>query len=107
MGKRKDVKRAEAYVERWGTPEDVCKLDVRDYERVAIEACRQGLDPAHYYYYSCSESLTLALGLGRHDLLVKPYEDPVDAWNRLDERQRAIVRAAIGDAPWMTAKPAW
>lgn len=66
----------------------------------AIEQCRQGHDPADFKF-SCSETITLILGLGRHDLLPEPYGDPVEAWSRLNERQRAVVRAAIGEAPWM------
>ncbi|BDA82491.1 hypothetical protein Sa4125_00330 [Aureimonas sp. SA4125] len=44
---------------------------------------------------SCSEWLTLCLALDRHDQLVGTgYETPSVAWGRLDDRQRAIVRAA-------------
>ncbi|WP_062114922.1 hypothetical protein [Aureimonas sp. AU40] len=44
---------------------------------------------------STSEWLTLCLALDRHDLLVGTgYGTPSTAWGRLDDRQRAIVRAA-------------
>jgi len=34
----------------------------------------------------------VALATGRHDLLPRAYRDPGNAWRRLDDRQRALVR---------------
>lgn len=73
----------------------------------AVEQCRQGLDPSAFHVFSCSETITLKLGLGRHDLLEEPYETPEKAWERLDGRQRAIVRAAVGEAPWMIGETSY
>jgi hypothetical protein len=95
------LQRANHYIERWGDP--LADRDRSDglYEARMIDACRSGVDPAMYRKCSTSERITLLLGIGRHDLLPDAYVDPVHAWNRLDERQRAIVRNAIGEAPWM------
>lgn len=101
---KKAFKRAEAYVKKWGDPGPMCKARRSDYEMHAIEQSRKGLDPAHWCC-STSEWITVALGLGRHDLLREPYQDPVNAWMRLDRRQRNIVRVAVGDAPWMIGEP--
>jgi hypothetical protein len=95
------LQRANAYIGRWGDP--LADRDGSDglYEARMIDACRSGIDPARYRKRSTSEWITVLLGIGRHDLLPDAYVDPVNAWNRLDDRQRAIVRNAIGQAPWM------
>ena len=98
---KKAFKRAKAYAKKWGDPGPTDKASRYDYEMHAIEECRKGIDPAHFLACSDSEWITVVLGLGRHDLLQQPYQDPTNAWMRLDRRQRDIVRRAVGDAPWM------
>lgn len=41
---------------------------------------------------STSETCTVLLALGRTDLLLSPYQAPTAAWQRIDHRQRRIVR---------------
>jgi hypothetical protein len=87
--------------ERWGKTPPIGKLQEVPYELQAIQLCKKGLTPRHFYWLSTSEELTVNLGLGRHDLLKPPYEEPERAWQRLDDRQRQIVRNEIGDTVWM------
>lgn len=41
---------------------------------------------------STSEIVAVCLALGRYDELPDPYRSKLDAWGRLDMRQRSVVR---------------
>ncbi|MDA9433849.1 hypothetical protein [Bradyrhizobium sp. CCBAU 51627] len=52
---------------------------------------------------STSEIVAVCLALGRYDELPDPYRAKKDAWDRLDMRQRKIVRnynPTFRDAKW-------
>lgn len=49
--------------------------------------------PAHSVPGSTSELITVFLATGRYEDLPELYRRPADAWERLDQRQRRIVRA--------------
>lgn len=50
------------------------------------------MDPANWPGWSTSEQIVAALAADRPDCLPASYQDPADAWARLDDDQRTAVR---------------